>query len=203
MPSVEAKEPWYHGRKKVEFWVIRGEVMSVMNNSTSSVRSEGGGGWVGPYGGNITAPVIRTAIHNTGAFWLQDAEGKEYQIGTADIHLALRTGHKVAVLLCGRSPQREKDSLTCAVVNFTTDQYHAVLGPEALDSHMKLTRKVGCLFMIAVPAILLMFSGKGGGGQALFLAFIIVGVVAWLNGARITQVEKSLSKHIIELCKSI
>lgn len=203
MPAIEIKEPWTVGSKKVEFWVIRGEVMSVMNDSTSNVHSESGGGWMSANGWIANAPVIRTTTHRSGAFWLRDAEGKEFQIDTADTHLPLRTGHKVAVLLCGRSPQPEKDSLTCAVVNYTTDQYCAVLGPAALDARMTLTWRVGCLVMIGIPVILWMGSRRGGDPYVLLAMIISLIAVTLLARIRRKQARRSLSKHIVELCKSI
>lgn len=203
MRTREDLSAWEHGRKRVEFWALRGEVMAVNNTSHTSVVSGGGGGWVGPYGGHVSAPVIESITRYSGSFWLRDREGKEYEIGTGRLHLALRPGHQVCVLLCGRAARPRQQPLTCTVVNFTTDERLDVFTPHLLNRRMKLTRRVGALHLIAVAAVFLALAEPGRGGDAIVKAVVMTMVAGVLNAVRIGVIERSLARHVDSLVRSL
>lgn len=203
MSTVEAREQWGHGRKTMEFWVVRGEVVSVMNESHRTVESTGGGGWIGPYGGHVSAPTIYTRTRHSGSFWLRGVEGQEFQIHTGTFHLPLRTGHQVSALCCGLSPRPLDNILTSVVVNHTTGQALTVHSAHQLIDLLKITWRPGWLFVITTTASLLALSAPKAWLMALVKALVIIAVVALFNDLRVNLMGRSLTRHIDRLIKTL
>ena len=90
-------ESFKHNNKEIVFWEITGEVMSSNKHSETQVWSSGGGGYVGPQGGQVAAPTVQSRAITNHEFWLKTTDGKEKSIQLSDVDIPLREGQKITL----------------------------------------------------------------------------------------------------------
>lgn len=77
--------------------VIRGEVLDSSRLNQTEVWSSGGGGggYVGPHGGNVnvSAPTVHSRTTTNTDVFIKDAKGKEHAVRFHDLDIPVRAGH--------------------------------------------------------------------------------------------------------------
>lgn len=103
--------------------VLAGEVIDTSRLSHTEVWSSdgGGGGYVGPYGGNVSvsAPRVHSQATTNTDIFLRDKQGKEHHVRVCDSDIPLRPGHQIelAYVKTGR------DWELAVLHNHSTDKY--------------------------------------------------------------------------------
>lgn len=84
----------------IHTWSISGEAAGSAIWTSTHVSSSGGGGYVGQYGGHVSAPRIssRTTTHKR--FFIRLADGSETEIELSDSDFGVRDGHQVTAVYC-------------------------------------------------------------------------------------------------------
>ena len=117
--------------KGVEFWEIRGIVLSSEKRSEAHVQGFGGGGGIGTDAngcvyGSIDPVEINTTINRSQEFWLRDESGREIHFELGDWSVPLRPDQTVSVL-CARRKHRW---CLAGICNHTAHTHHS--NPNAL-----------------------------------------------------------------------
>ena len=114
-------ESFKQNYKEIVFWEITGEVMSSSKYSETKVWSSGGGGYVGPQGGQVAAPTVQSRAITNHEFWLKTTDGSEKSIQLSDVDIPLREGQKIT-LIC--AAEKGMDSGRYAVlINHNAEKY--------------------------------------------------------------------------------
>ncbi len=90
----------YKGRE-VDITYFTGEVVGSDKYSETYVSSSGGGGYVGPNGGHVSAPTVSSTTVTCHEFWLRGEDGTEKSISLRGYDIPLRTGQKVTMVMAG------------------------------------------------------------------------------------------------------
>ncbi|GGD90409.1 hypothetical protein GCM10011515_07510 [Tsuneonella deserti] len=69
--------------------------------SSTQVHSSGGGGYVGPQGGDVQAAKVTSSNTTHHAFFLVEDGGKEIEISLAGVPFSVRDGHRVTAVYAG------------------------------------------------------------------------------------------------------
>lgn len=82
----------------IHTWGISGEALGAAIWSTTQVHSSGGGGYVGPYGGHVSAPTVSSSSTTHKRFFIRGDNGKESEIELANSSFGVRDGHRVTAV---------------------------------------------------------------------------------------------------------
>ncbi len=85
-------------RDQIHCWAIAGEVLGSAIWSSTQVHSSGGGGYVGQYGGHVSAPTISSSTTTHKRFFVRTENGKEHEISLSDSSFSVRDGHRVTAV---------------------------------------------------------------------------------------------------------
>ena len=85
------------GKKIIETYKIRGEVIDSSKQEVTHVQGGGGGG----SGGNVAPVRISSYTTTKHEFWIKREDGIEDNYYINDSNLPLRTGHKITILQSG------------------------------------------------------------------------------------------------------
>ncbi len=94
-------ESFKHGKKEVAFYTVTGEVLGNDKYSETHVSSSGGGGYVGQYGGHISAPQVSSRTTTNQEIWIKTESGSEKSIQLKGYDIPMRPGHKITVISAG------------------------------------------------------------------------------------------------------
>lgn len=83
---------------ELDAWVVHGEAAGSAVWTSTHVSSSGGGGYVGPYGGNVSAPTVSSRSTTHKRFFIRAAAGKETEIELSDSSFGVRDGHRVSAV---------------------------------------------------------------------------------------------------------
>ena len=86
----------------VDVLIVTGVVADDQHTSQTSFYSTGGGGYVGPQGGYVAAPVVRSETTTRQKFWITDDKGKDHELTLTDTQLPLRVGQRVTARFVAR-----------------------------------------------------------------------------------------------------
>lgn len=103
--------------------VLAGEVIDTSRLSHTEVWSSGGGGggYVGPHGGNVSvsAPTVHSRATTNTDIFLRDKQGKEHHVRVHDRDIPLRPGHQIELAYVKTGPDWELAVLN----NLSTNKY--------------------------------------------------------------------------------
>ena len=144
-------EDFTHRGKDVEFWQVTGEVLGTDKYSEThvSVSSSGGGGYVGAYGGHVSAPTV----HSTSStvtnheFWIKTEDGLEKDIKLRGVDIPLRPGQKITLISAGR--KGAGNGWHSILVNHSAGKHWFINNAEALNKKLKLELLTGKSLLIA------------------------------------------------------
>ena len=93
-----AVEPFEYQGMKLDVWTQSGTVLSTSRHSRTSVSSHGGGGWVGPNGGSVSAPTIVSSTTTEQEIWIRSDSGEETAVQLLDADVPVREGQRVTFI---------------------------------------------------------------------------------------------------------
>ncbi len=140
-----------YGGKTINFSAWTGIVSGSTKSSETRVWGSGGGGYVGPRGGYVSAPTIQSTIIRKHEFWLTDKDGKEwpFKIGGPDI--PLRDGQKVTVI--AGFPKGKDTGWNLLLHNYNANHYWFILSSDELVDYYRLASKWGWQAFVAILII--------------------------------------------------
>lgn len=123
---VLSPKPDLWALKGMEFWEIRGVVLSSEKRSEAHVHGFGGGGEIGTDAngcvyGSVDPVEINTTINRSQEFWLRDESGREVHFELDDWSVPLRPDQTVSVLCA----QRKHRWCVAGIYNHTAHIHHS------------------------------------------------------------------------------
>ena len=93
---------------RVSVRVVSGTVTDDQQSSDTRFHSVGGGGYVGPHGGRVDAPQMRSSTAKQQLIWITDSTGHDTSITLKNVSIPLRVGQQVTAFFCkvGNSVER-------------------------------------------------------------------------------------------------
>ena len=79
----------------VAVWTVSGVVADDQHSSSTRVYSSGGGGFVGPHGGHVSAPEVHSETTTRQSVWITDGASKDHQISLRNMKIPIRVGQQV------------------------------------------------------------------------------------------------------------
>ncbi|EPO3011086.1 hypothetical protein [Vibrio cholerae] len=140
----------YRG-KDVEFWQVTGEVLGSNKYSEThvSVSSSGGGGYVGPNGGHVSAPTVHSSSSSitNHEFWIKTEDGLEKDIKLRGVDIPLRPGQKITLISAGR--KGSGNGWYSILVNHSAGKHWFINSADELNKKLKLELLTGKSLLIA------------------------------------------------------
>lgn len=107
------------GGHQVTFEVFEGEIAGDKTWSETHVTSSGGGSsYIGPQGGYVNTPTIRSHNSTHQEIWVRQPNGHEFPLQLTNRNVLVRPGHRVAVIVGANQLERR----TLQLVNLTSRQ---------------------------------------------------------------------------------
>lgn len=107
--------------------IVEGEVANYNKQIWAESRSEGtgGGGYIGPQGGHVSAPSIHTTVTQRQQidFWIRENDGAESQFSFTDFNFSVANGQRLR-FAWGANMSHERGEYLFAH-NFATNQIYA------------------------------------------------------------------------------
>ena len=69
----------------VAVWTVSGVVADDQHSNSTRVYSSGGGGFVGPNGGHVSAPEVHSETTTRQSVWITDGASKDHQISLRNV----------------------------------------------------------------------------------------------------------------------
>lgn len=91
-------ESFRHKGKTLNFRKLTGVVTSIMDRSETRLHSSGGGGYVGPHGGYVSAPTIRMETTAKLEMWLKAEDGGEERFELPTTNIPAKEGQRVTLI---------------------------------------------------------------------------------------------------------
>ncbi|MBO0399812.1 hypothetical protein ACK36F_07690 [Aeromonas veronii] len=209
-------EDFTHCGKEVEFWQVTGEVLGSNKYSEThvSVSSSGGGGYVGPNGGHVSAP----SVHSTSStitnheFWIKTEDGLEKDIKLRGVDVPLRPGQKITLISAKR--KGADNGWYSILVNHSAGKHWFINSAEELNKKLKLELLTGKSLLIAGAIIWSVayltapegYRGKSwddaSWGIALGAAGIFIVYRLIIKLSRVSGLIKKLESHLESLAQS-
>lgn len=183
--------------RTIEFSSLSGEVLASDKRSETHLSSQGGGGYIGPYGGTVTAPQITSQIITKHEFWIKSSDGREHAVSMSSVEITLRPGQFISLLLAG---ENGKSRWYIALLNHNTKENTTILTAEELLAYMKIKiQMTGLSFCVLVLGSLLsIILGLPWVGFPLAISFVIFRIV---KGSRLLSAQTAaLQAHIRQAC---
>lgn len=109
--DVEVKAP--HGTAWIR--ISEGTVIhqDTQRWSSTHVSASGGGGYVGRYGGHLSAPTVHSQVthHAKTTFWIEEPDGKQQSVVICNENFLVAPGHKVRFVGAGNKKNLSKGSI--------------------------------------------------------------------------------------------
>ncbi len=139
----------YRG-KTIKFTTLTGVVLDRNKYSETHVSLTGGGGYIGPNGGQINAPTMTSSTITNLEFWIRGDDGTETDIKLRGVDIPIRSGQLVTVVTAAK--QGDKTSWYSTLINHNAKKYWHIRNAHELNDVMKL-EKFGFLSLV-IAAIL-------------------------------------------------
>lgn len=203
-------ESFKHGKKEVAFYTVTGEVLGNDKYSETHVSSSGGGGYVGQYGGHISAPQVSSRTTTNQEIWIKTESGSEKSIQLKGYDIPMRPGHKITVISAGN---KDADShWYTAIVNHSTEKHWLLNKADDLNKLLKIELATGKSLLMAVlmffcllffMALVAQDFGNTGTGQMIMwgtpIGFFIYRVI--VKNTRASNMCKALNLHLENIVK--
>lgn len=190
-------ESFKHRGKEVEFWRTTGEVLSQNKYSETHVSQSGGGvGYVGKYGGYVSAPKIHSTTVTNHEFWIKQEDGSEKSFKLSGHDIPIREGQRISIITAGL--KGSDSNYHSILVNHDTHEHWLLNNAKELNKHLKIDDISGKSLLIAGGLwwLVALVSTKEI-GAIVAVGFIIYRTVT--KGTRIDKMLKALSQHLEEL----
>ena len=204
-------ESFKYNGKEIRFWDVTGEVLSSSKFSETQVWSSGGGGSVGPNGGQIAAPTIHSKAITNHEFWILTADGKEKPIQLNDVNIPLKEGQKIT-LIAAKDVEDAENGFISVLINHNADRHWSVQNAKSLNESFKLEKLnifglMGIAFLISITISLVIFDGMFKWGHpfeiSAYLMFPVWFFLLYLAEKRQKKVIVLLDVHIEKLARTL
>lgn len=91
-------ESFIHKGKTLNFRKLTGEVIGIRDRSESRMHSSGGGGYVGPHGGYVSAPTVRMETTARLEIWIKTEDGDEEPFVLPTTNISVKEGQRVTLI---------------------------------------------------------------------------------------------------------
>jgi len=174
------------GGKRVKFLSIMGTVTSIQTKQNTKVTSSGGGGFVGPHGGYVSAPQIKSETVTTLEVWIKDEETElEDSFTFIDGTVTVRPGHRV--LLCWGIPSGKERGPFLFLVNFATGKIDKLTSSDAFFDDFSNYFYNPLVILTTYIAAVAGFVGGIYGGYQLFNKVTLISLVGTVGIASISS----------------
>ncbi len=129
-------EPFEYRGKTLEVWTQSGTVLSTSKHSRTDVASYGGGGWVGPKGGSVSAPTIVSSTTTEQEIWIRQDSGQETAIQLSGVDVPVRAGQRVT-FVAAKQPWA-KNGFWVTLVNHSADRHWPLSSNAELSAQGRL-----------------------------------------------------------------
>lgn len=138
-------ESFRHKGKTLNFRKLTGVVIGIRDRSESRLHSSGGGGYVGPHGGYVSAPTIRMETTARLEIWIRTDKGNEEcaELPTTDI--PLKEGQRITLVFYVGPENKNHVSI---LVNHNARRHWFVLNAESFAQAIAINpirTILGCL----------------------------------------------------------
>jgi len=151
--------------KPIKFERVSGTVLDHERNSETHVSSYGGGGYVGSYGGHVSAAQVESHVTTTDDFWIEDEHGNETHITLINKNVPLRVGQKISIYNMSWSGATTGGRIL--LINHSDGNIYKLMDSSAID------KEVNCIYKSSLIALLLKF------GLLYILFTILVPILTW------------------------
>ncbi|HEX6706085.1 MAG TPA: hypothetical protein VF169_15090 [Albitalea sp.] len=108
--------------QKIEVWAITGTIADDRHSSSTRIHTRGGGGFVGPSGGFVDPPEVRSTTTTHQHIWITDSDGLEHAVSLQNLEVPLRGGQKVT--LYATYPDSADNGRYEALFNHSTQRFY-------------------------------------------------------------------------------
>ena len=129
-------EEFVHKGKQIAFAGMTGEVVGSQKFSETKISSSGGGGYVGPEGGRISAPTIRSTSVTNHEIWIRAEDGVEHNVSLRGLDIPLREGQKVTLVATARKGAGVM--MYCMLVNHSAGRHWYINTAEEMNQAMRI-----------------------------------------------------------------
>jgi hypothetical protein len=201
-------ESFKYRKKEIVFYKVAGEVLGNDKYSETHVSSSGGGGYVGQYGGHVSAPQVSSITTTNQEIWIKTESGSEESIQLKGYDIPMRSGHKISVILAGN---KDAGSYYTVIVNHSTGKHWLLHNADGLNERLNIERATGKSLLIAVLMFFSLLSlglGIGGGEFDLEYNWILwglpIGFLLYRNAVKASRYNdmcKALNLHLENIVK--
>ena len=186
-----------HRGKIVGFWTITGVVLGSDKYSETHVSSSGGGGYVGPHGGHVTAPTVRSSTVTNHEFWIKTEDGAEEDIKFRCIDIPLRKEKKITIISAGQKGASK--GWYAALINHNAKKYWHINKADDLCGLMKLETisLKSIVISIALWVSIAQLFDSALAGLFIAIAFLLYRII--VKFSRVKKLATSLHAHIEEI----
>lgn len=180
--------------KTISFSRLSGQVIDSSKHSETHVSSSGGGGYIGPNGGIITAPRVHSHTVTKHEFWLRSADGREHAIQLSNVDVPLRAGQDVSLIFA--TNEKSKLWKYTTLINHSADTQKFICHPSRLNSELQ----VDCITLTTIGKGLALFAFAGIAAQvAVSLFYVVMCGVGFLVFKKIFQTAKTTALLEVEM----
>jgi hypothetical protein len=199
-------EDFSHRGKNVKFWSVTGEVIGTNKYSETHVSSSGGGGYVGQYGGHVSAPTIHSSTITNHEFWIKTEDGYEKDIKLRGVDIPLRAGQKITLISAGM--KGEDTGWHCIFINHSAGKHWFINNEKGLNRKLELevvTGKSVIFAIIIFVAMAWVSLTVTEDADSLLLAFVITGIFIayriFVKCFYTSKLNKSLKAYLEKLAQ--
>lgn len=185
------------------FYTLPGQIRGIEKWTETTVKSQGGGGYIHPqHGGHISAPTITTSSKDHQSFWFVAHDGQEFKLNANDF--SCREGQNSLILFGNLKNKKPYEMM--AIKNLATNNVHVFgesisIFPEIWNSFKK-DSFISFLFIIFLIIIFWLsgtFSGRDVGPTVMLIFFcsLIAVVIVIFRAHKINNKYENILKNTI------
>lgn len=139
------------GNNVLRFDVIKGVIAGDKKWAETHVYSTGGSGYIGPQGGYVQLPTVKSNVSTRHEIWVKEhGSEREFPISLTDTNVKVREGHEVAIVIADTGQHRYFAQL----VNRTAQQTYPLLSNfRTFVLEASKLRRVGFLGVAALAVL--------------------------------------------------
>lgn len=175
-----------HGKKRLRFWTVTGEVIGSSKHSETQVYGDGGGGYLHQGSGFISGGNFSSSSITCHEFWLHLDDGTEMPVSLTGVDIPLRPGQRITLISAGLADS--DGGRYCTLVNHAANRYWSICNAATLNEGFGIeVAKLRTLGLIVIYNIVAFFGLAGltylltqaGVPESFIMNDIVLGV--WLS----------------------
>lgn len=185
------------------FYTLSGQIRGIEKWTETTVKSQGGGGYIHPqHGGHISAPTITTNNKDHQSFWFVAHDGQEFKLNVNDF--SCREGQSSLILFGNLKNKKTYEMM--AIKNLVTNKVHLFdasinIFPEIWNSFKKdsFISFLSIIFLIIIFWLSDAFSGHDLGPTVMLIFFclLIAVMIVVFRTHKINNKYENIIRNII------